>query len=158
MCLSEQIEIYEKEIESLQFDSFTNLDALEIGKIMVEIILRENLPLAVDINVKGQTFFRYAHTGSTIKLETWLERKLRTALFCGESTILFAAKLKRDEKNLEDVVAPDSADRYVKCGGAFPIIVKGEGVIGAFSSSGLVDTEDHRVLVESIRKHLESKG
>ncbi|MFI3325430.1 MAG: heme-binding protein [Clostridia bacterium] len=154
MTLQERIDIYEKEMETLQFENFTNIDALEVGKIMVNKIVQGNLRLAVDINIGGQTIFRYAHTNTTITMENWLRRKMKTVLFAGESSILFGCKLKRDGKELKDVVAPNSPEEYVQCGGSFPIIIKNQGIIGTFSSSGLVDTEDHQILVDSISEYL----
>lgn len=154
MDLNERISIYENEMETLQFDSFTNTDAWKIGNIMAKKIIENNFPLAVDIDIDGVTLYRYAHTGATDNLQLWLAKKRRTVLFAGESSILFGCKLERDGKTLAEVVAPNDPTDYVRSGGSFPIIVKGKGVIGAFSSSGLLPTEDHQILVDSIREYL----
>jgi len=42
----------------------------------------------------------------------------------------------------------------VLAGGSFPVRVKGAGLIGAITVSGLHERDDHRVVVEAICAHL----
>lgn len=42
-------------------------------------------------------------------------------------------------------------------GGSFPVILKGAGVIGAITISGLPPQEDHKLVVEAIRSTLASE-
>lgn len=153
MTLEERIEKYEKELEILQFDSFTNEDALAVGNLMAKRVVKEKLVLTVGVHFKEHIVFRYAPAGTGERLEPWLKRKSNTVLLTGDSSILFGAKLKRDNKTVEDVIA-ENPENYAPQGGAFPIIVKGQGVMGTFCSSGLTDDIDHQVLVDAVSEYL----
>jgi uncharacterized protein (UPF0303 family) len=45
-------------------------------------------------------------------------------------------------------------DQYAAHGGAFPVIVKGVGVVGTVAVSGLPQAEDHDLLVGVLREFL----
>jgi uncharacterized protein (UPF0303 family) len=43
-------------------------------------------------------------------------------------------------------------DRFAASGGAFPIIVRGTGIVGVAAASGLAAIEDHRIITEALRE------
>ncbi len=45
---------------------------------------------------------------------------------------------------------------YTLAGGSFPIRVRGAGVIGAITVSGLSSDEDHQMVVDGIRNYLKT--
>jgi len=51
-----------------------------------------------------------------------------------------------------------STTEYAVHGGGFPIILRGTGVVGAITVSGMAHEEDHLWVVEAIRAHLAEKG
>ena len=48
-------------------------------------------------------------------------------------------------------------ERYVICGGAYPIIV-GKGMIGSVIVSGLAHNEDHQIIVDVLSKYHDEKN
>lgn len=150
--MSDLIKLYEQQEEKLQFTSFGSDEAWTLGCIMAEILRKNSYPVAVDINLAGQEMFHYANTGATVDLEEWLMRKRNTVMYAKTSSILFGTKLKESGKTFADL-GLDAKD-YVDCGGGFPIIVKGKGVVGAITVSGLIDTMDHQIMIDSISAFL----
>ena len=47
-------------------------------------------------------------------------------------------------------------DRFAAHGGAFPVIVKGVGVVGTVAVSGLPQDEDHALVVAGLESYLSS--
>jgi uncharacterized protein (UPF0303 family) len=80
----------------------------------------------------------------------WMRRKRNTTYAYEISSLYFetedgAARLVSSGYNLSD---------YAPAGGAFPIIIKGGGVIGAVVVSGLTSVEDHNLAANAIASHL----
>ncbi|HBY06457.1 MAG TPA: hypothetical protein DEH22_01190, partial [Chloroflexi bacterium] len=65
--------------------------------------------------------------------------------------------LKNLGKTIEKVfLVPES--EYAPHGGCFPIIIKGTGLVGTITVSGLAQEDDHRLVVETIREYLAQEG
>ncbi len=47
-----------------------------------------------------------------------------------------------------------SASDVVFCGGCFPLRIKGLGVVGAITVSGLSDVQDHQLAADALAKYL----
>jgi uncharacterized protein (UPF0303 family) len=47
-----------------------------------------------------------------------------------------------------------SSSEFAAHGGAFPLIIRGVGVIGTITVSGLPQEEDHELVVTTLRKFL----
>ena len=48
--------------------------------------------------------------------------------------------------------------QFAPYGGSFPITVKGTGVVGAISVSGLPQYEDHQLVVDTLTQYLASQA
>jgi uncharacterized protein (UPF0303 family) len=141
------------EEEELQFTSFTNDDAWELGTALVEYARREGAPVAIDISRNHHQLFRAALPGATPDNDTWIERKQRVVHRFGHSTLHTRQVFVERGTTFEEALGLDP-QRYAAHGGGFPVIVRSVGPVGVVVVSGLPQLEDHRMVVSALRAHL----
>jgi uncharacterized protein (UPF0303 family) len=135
----------------LVFDRFDEDDAWRLGSLIVEEARRRNLTVAVDIRKPGQIMFHSALRGATPDNDEWVRRKSNVALRFRRSSLWVHMNLAVQKKTIEERYFLDPKE-FVPSGGSFPIAVRGVGVIGAVTVSGLPHEEDHALVVECLRK------
>ena len=139
--------------EILQFSSFTNADAWELGNMVIQEAKRLGLTVAVRIRLNnGYTVFQYGMDGTNLLNEQWMTRKENTVKTLEESSLRFCMNLRANQESLEDHFLDPR--EYAACGGGFPIRVEEVGVIGTIVVSGLDHVSDHGLLVKCISKYL----
>jgi uncharacterized protein (UPF0303 family) len=141
------------EEEDLQFTSFTNDDAWELGSAMAEFARRQEAPVAIDISRNHHQLFHVALPGATPDNDTWIERKQRVVHRFGHSTLHMRQVFQERGTTFEEALGLDPLV-YAAHGGAFPVIVRAVGPIGVVVVSGLPQLEDHRLVVAALRAHL----
>src|SRR5438552_2954312 len=67
-------ELLEQE-EELQFTSFTNETALELGMALLNAARTRSQPVTIDITRHGQQLFHYAMSGTSANNDHWIRRK-----------------------------------------------------------------------------------
>jgi uncharacterized protein (UPF0303 family) len=151
--LDAAIKFAEQQEEILQFPHFSRRDAWELGKILVNDILERNLVLSVSIRLtSGLVLFQYLAEGTTANNESWATRKFNVVRELEISSLLNTLRLKKRDQTLEDKGLDPKF--HALSGGAFPIRVKGSGLIGAVAASGLPHLADHDVIVNAISRFL----
>ena len=146
------IELQQQE-EELQFDSFSNEDALSIGLELVEAAKVDSLPIVIDITRAGQVLFHAAMPGTSPDNDQWIIRKNRTVGRFHSSSFMVGRKLEFSGSTMEDKYLISSLE-YAAHGGAFPIRIKDTGVVGTITVSGLAQEDDHALVVKVLRKWL----
>ncbi|MGW2466227.1 heme-degrading domain-containing protein [Streptomyces bauhiniae] len=143
----------EAQEQRLVFRTFTHDDAWALGSLLVELSRERQAPIAVDIHRAGQQLFHAALPGSTPDNDAWIARKRRVVERYGSASYLVGSRFRAKGTTFEDSSRLDP-DRYAAHGGSFPITVKGVGVIGSVTVSGLPQIEDHRLVVEALERFL----
>jgi uncharacterized protein (UPF0303 family) len=141
------------EEEELQFSSFTNDDAWELGTALRELARRQGAPVAIDISRNGHQLFRAALPGATPDNDAWIERKQRVVHRFGHSTLHVRQTFVERGTTFETASGLDP-QRYAAHGGGFPVLVRSVGPVGVLVVSGLPQLEDHRLIVAALRAHL----
>lgn len=124
------LEELERQERELQFDRFDFDTAWRLGVALVEAGRRADLPIAIDIRRAGQQLFHAALPGSAPDNDAWLRRKARVVERFHEASL------------------------HV---GAFPIAVRGVGVVGTVAVSGLPQLEDHALVVSVLTEVLAAR-
>ena len=139
----------EAEEAELRFPSFSNEDALALGTAIAELARSRGLSVAVDIRRAGQQLFHCALSGTSPDNDQWIIRKGRVVERLGHSSYLVGIQLRLSGQSIEEKHCVRPLE-YSAHGGSFPLILKGTGVVGSITVSGLPQEEDHALVVESI--------
>lgn len=145
-----------QEEHELQFAHFNEDTAWDLGKTLVEKAIRKNLSVTIDITRGEQQLFHASRPGTSADNDHWVRRKVRLVNRFGHSSFYIGQALKHKGKKLEEAYLISESD-YAPHGGCFPIIVKGTGMVGTVTVSGLPQEEDHRLVIETLREYLQEK-
>ena len=141
------------EERDLQFNSFNEDTAWEVGNLLVDIAQKENLPIAIDITFAGRKLFHVSCPGAKMDNDEWIKRKNRLVYRFGHSSYYMGQLLKENGWNIEERYLL-SAKEFAPYGGCFPVIIKGSGMVGTITVSGLKQEEDHQLVVRVLRSYL----
>ncbi|MEJ2748615.1 MAG: heme-degrading domain-containing protein [Anaerolineae bacterium] len=145
-----------QEEAELQFSRFNEDTAWEIGSQLVARAVHEHLPITIDITRAGHQLFHASRPGTAPDNDEWVKRKVRLVMRVGHSSFYIGQWLKSEGKRIEEALLLPESD-YAPHGGCFPIIVKGTGLVGTITVSGLAQEEDHRLVVEAIHAYLQKE-
>ena len=145
-------ELKEQE-ERLQFTVFTNEMAVEIGMYLYQKAREEKLPVTIDVTRSGQQLFHAALPGTSPDNDQWIIRKCRVVNRFYQSSYRVGIQLKNEGRSLEEKFNISTLD-FAPHGGCFPIILRGTGVIGTITVSGLEQSADHAMVVEAVEKFI----
>ena len=141
------------EEQELQFTRFNETTAWQIGTQMVKRAMRENLPITIDITRGQQQLFHYSMPGTAADNDEWVKRKVRLVNRFGHSSFYMGQLLKHKGKTIEQSYLISESE-FAAHGGCFPIIVKGTGMVGTITVSGLPQEEDHKLVIQTLRDFL----
>ena len=142
------------EEQQLQFTSFNEDTAWQIGCWLVEHATKNKLPITIDIRRGEHQLFHASRPGTSADNDEWVKRKVRLVNRLGHSSYYVGQLLKSQGKSIEEMfLLPEN--EYAPHGGCFPIIIKGTGVVGTITVSGLLQEDDHKVVVQALKAYLE---
>ena len=141
------------EEEELRFTGFTNDDAWDLGSALVAAARRDGAAVAVDVSRHGHQLFHASLPGTSPDNDSWIQRKTRVVHRFGHSSLYVRQASIEQGTTFEEEFGLDPA-LYAAHGGAFPVVVRSVGPVGAVVVSGLPQLEDHRTVVAALRAHL----
>jgi uncharacterized protein (UPF0303 family) len=153
--MEELVELLREERE-LQFATFTNADAWRLGVALVEAARSRGAGVTIDVRRGDQQLFHAALDGTSADNDAWIERKVRVVRRFGHSSFYVGPSLRLTQTTIREKFLLDEAE-YAPHGGAFPVIVRGVGPVGVVTVSGLPQEEDHRLVVEVLRRLVDSQ-
>ena len=135
--------------EALVYESFTNDDGVALGLALLEAARSRRVSITVDVRRGEQQVFHAAMPGTTADNDAWVERKVRVVRHFEQSSYRVGCMLRSMGGTMKSSFMLDPM-LYSAHGGAFPIRVKGAGLVGVVTVSGLPEREDHELVVEGL--------
>ena len=134
------------EADSLIMPRFSETEALELGRILMD--LARGLGVVISVRSPDRVLFHAALPGSAPMHDRWVARKTATAFFFHEASL--AVGLRNRAKG--ETLAKHGLDstQFADHGGAVPIRVAGVGVVAVVTVSGLPQIEDHNLAVAGL--------
>ena len=145
-------ELLEQEAR-LQLDRFDNDDAFRLGMMLVERARADGMVLTVDLSRVHQQLFHVALPGTTINNDDWVRRKSAVVYRFGHSSLYMGVSCRQRGLSLAERYHVNPAD-YAAAGGSFPIQVRGVGLVGTVTVSGLPELEDHKLVVTTLERFI----
>jgi uncharacterized protein (UPF0303 family) len=148
MGLSEDLERVELQERELQLTHMDEQMAWELGVRLRTMAEERGLPIAIDVRRVGQPLFYTALKGTTPDNVSWVQRKSKVVARFHRSSYGVGLTMKMKNDSLEARGLP--ASEFATHGGSFPLTVKGAGIVGSVTVSGLPQRADHELVVEAL--------
>ena len=149
----ELLKLLRQQEEDIQFTNFENDTALAVGLALEQAAKERGKAVTIDITRSGQQLFHFAMAGTSIDNGEWIRRKNRVVHRFGYSSYYMGISLKNAGQTIEEkYLLPES--EYAAHGGAFPLVIRGVGVVGTITVSGLPQQEDHELVVSTLKQFL----
>jgi uncharacterized protein (UPF0303 family) len=149
-------ELLEQETE-LQLSHFNHDTAWELGCSLKSAAEERSAAVLIEVYAFEQVLFSYAMEGSSKDKQDWAKRKRQSVLRFGHSSHYLGHYNASKQRDFESQPHID-ANEYCAHGGAFPIRIKGSGLVGVVTVSGLPSEEDHNMVISALRKHIKESS
>ena len=153
MSLESDIAQIARQEEELRFDHFSEADAWALGSLMRQMAEEQKLPFVIDIRIGNRPLFYTALPGTTPENPDWVRRKVNTVSRFHKSSYRVGREFAQQDKVFDASRGLDLMD-YAPAGGGFPIHLKGTGVVGVVTVSGVPQRQDHEFVVEALCRFL----
>jgi len=141
----------------LVFPRFDNDLAWDLGLHLAAAGREAGHGIAISIRRNGQRLFHAALAGAAAENDAWLERKSAVVDRYSHSSLFVGEMFRANGEDFDTHGRLDTA-HFAAHGGAFPVTVRGVGVVGTVAVSGLPAVEDHRFVVTQIEAFLQGGG
>lgn len=138
----------------LQFSSFSNDTALELGLRLVAAAKRDGKAVSVAITRNGQLLFQHAMAGTASDNAEWIRRKNNVVNRFGHSSYYVGLGFRNRGLDFEKLSYVDNRELAAEAG-AFPLLIKDVGMVGTITVSGLPQAQDHTLLIAVLRDYLQ---
>jgi uncharacterized protein (UPF0303 family) len=139
--------------ERLMLPSLSHEEAWDLGNAFVAVGRSRELPIVVSLTARGQRVFHVGLPGSSADNDDWVRRKGNVVERFGHSSLLVGQQCRDAGTSFEERYGLPEAD-FAAHGGAFPLRLVDEGLIGVVVVSGLPQVDDHRLAVEVLGAHV----
>ncbi|MBD8657330.1 heme-degrading domain-containing protein [Oxalobacteraceae sp. CFBP 13730] len=142
-----------REEQQLQFDRFDDDTARAVGAQLVARAERERKTVTIQVTRGDAVLFKQAMPGASPDHADWIRRKNNLVGRTGHSSFYTHNEVRQGGGDHDALPGLDMRD-YAAHGGAFPVITRGQGVVGTVTVSGLPGPDDHALVVAALKDYL----
>lgn len=124
--------------------------ALQMGIYVIRRAREMGKPVATRITLNRRTLFAFSMAGTKPESDNWIRRKENITYATNTSSYYWECWCELGEHPLE--WRGMSYEDYAPAGGCFPLKVKGVGMVGTLTISGMTSHEDHTLAFETVGK------
>lgn len=147
--LASDIAIITQQEALLQFDHFDESMAWTLGCALREGFEQDGLAVLIEIRLCRETVFQCAMKGTAPENADWARRKRNTVEMTGRSSYVVGL-LNASKGTSQQAMTGLPLRDYADFGGAFPVRVRGVGLVGVVTISGLPQREDHTRVAQAL--------
>ena len=148
MGVAEDLERVSLQERELQLPAFDEQFAWQLGSRLGAMAEERGLSIVVDMRRFGQPLFYTALKGTTPDNLEWVKRKSNVVARFHRSSYGVGLTMRSKNDSLQARGLPISD--FAEHGGSFPIAVRGAGILGSVTVSGLPQRADHELVVEAL--------
>ena len=146
-ALMERIKVQETTYE---FDHMDEDLAMQMGIYVIRRAREMGKSVATRITLNRRTLFSYSMAGTKPESDNWIRRKENITYATNGSSYYWECWCELGQHPLE-WRGMSYAD-YAPAGGCMPLCIKGVGMVGTLTISGMASHEDHALAFETIGK------
>lgn len=139
--------------QALVFPHFDEAVAFSLGMRIRERGLRDGLGIVADVRTWDRPLFYMALPSTTGDNQHWVRRKSNLVQRVAKSSYRVVLENTSGADHFLPRRGLDN-ENFVLAGGGFPIRVRGAGMIGCVTVSGLHERDDHGVAVDALCEEL----
>ena len=132
--------------ETLQFSRFSSDIALNLGLGIVNAARQAGQSVMVEIRFGELQLFQHAMEGCNPDNVDWVRRKNNVVRRFARSSFYMGTLYRSQGSDFDTGTGLDPRE-YAAHGGAFPLRIRGAGLVGVVTVSGLPQAEDHALAV-----------
>lgn len=132
--------------EALQFTRFSSDIALNLGLGIVNAARQAGQSVLVDIRFGDLQLFQHAMEGTNPDNVDWVRRKNNVVRRFARSSFYMGTLYRSKGTDFDTATGLDPRE-YAAHGGAFPLRIRGAGIVGIVTVSGLPQAQDHALAV-----------
>ncbi len=140
----------------LELKQFNQDVAWQLGTTIKQLAEEKGASISIEVFGFGQTLFQFCMLGSSADQLDWIRRKRNTVLYYGRSTY-YLSLYNESKQRVFETQPHINPHEYCAHGGSFPIRIKGSGLVGAVTASGLASIEDHELVAQALQKALDTQ-
>ncbi|QUJ69406.1 heme-degrading domain-containing protein (plasmid) [Photobacterium sp. GJ3] len=137
--------------QTLQLNHFNHETAWALGSLLKTLAESRQASVAIEVYGFGQVLFSYAMPETNSDHLDWIRRKRNSVLRYGKSSYYLGCYNAQKQRVFESQPHVNAMD-YCAHGGAFPIRIKGSGLVGVVTVSGLPQADDHALVTAALKE------